>query len=250
MARMSELARKRLAKYMALWCFRNTKLESLHAGISPSSQAGDYTDVTVVSPYGPIPWNGVSRISDAAMKGLMIDVVNKCYAFLGLLYGQRGEMLIEFLTQTDPCPQWHDPEPPTALDRAKMDRAMRLDRAIRRAAPKPPKVGQWHPYADKWYPHTLTCIDCGTEKPPHDHPTGWTKRYTPATRTQARCPTCSTRGGSMTDPMFDVTLTCHECRMVLSTIRNVDMKNADLVTFAMRDHITREHPGLAAPRQP
>src|SRR6266513_2310243 len=31
---------KRLAKYMALHCFRNTVLEDFHAGITPSSQAG------------------------------------------------------------------------------------------------------------------------------------------------------------------------------------------------------------------
>jgi hypothetical protein len=29
---------KRLAKYMALHCFRNTALEDFHAGITPSSQ--------------------------------------------------------------------------------------------------------------------------------------------------------------------------------------------------------------------
>ena len=38
---------KRLAKYLAQQCFRNTMLENLHAGITPSSQTGDYTDVVV-----------------------------------------------------------------------------------------------------------------------------------------------------------------------------------------------------------
>ncbi|SRR6266481_3472552 len=45
---------QRLAKYMVLQCFRNSMLEDLHAGISPSSAAGDYSDVTVSSPYGVI----------------------------------------------------------------------------------------------------------------------------------------------------------------------------------------------------
>lgn len=44
---------KRLAKYLAL---RNTMIEDLHAGITPDSQTGDYTDVVVRSPYGEIPW--------------------------------------------------------------------------------------------------------------------------------------------------------------------------------------------------
>jgi hypothetical protein len=33
---------KRLAKYLAQQCFRNTMLEDLHAGITPDSQIGDY----------------------------------------------------------------------------------------------------------------------------------------------------------------------------------------------------------------
>ena len=33
---------QRLAKYMVLQCFRNSMLEDLHTGISPSSASGDY----------------------------------------------------------------------------------------------------------------------------------------------------------------------------------------------------------------
>jgi hypothetical protein len=54
----------RLAKLMALHCFPNSKLENLHAGKSPRSKTGDYTDVKVVTPYGEIPWNEVSRLND------------------------------------------------------------------------------------------------------------------------------------------------------------------------------------------
>jgi len=42
---------------LALVCVRNTCLEDIHAGITPSSQAGDLLDVKVVTPYGEIPWN-------------------------------------------------------------------------------------------------------------------------------------------------------------------------------------------------
>jgi hypothetical protein len=45
-----------LAKSIAVLCVRNTFLEDLHSGITPSSRGGDYSDVKVVTPYGEIPW--------------------------------------------------------------------------------------------------------------------------------------------------------------------------------------------------
>jgi hypothetical protein len=80
----------KFAKLLAFHCVRNSYLEELHAGISPSSQTGDYTDVKVVSPYGEIPWNRVGRISDDEMKPLMEDIVNRLYTFLFYLL-TRGE---------------------------------------------------------------------------------------------------------------------------------------------------------------
>ncbi|UTC28894.1 hypothetical protein MARCHEWKA_03820 [Brevundimonas phage vB_BpoS-Marchewka] len=64
---------------LAHTCVRNTFLEDLHAGITPSSKTGDYSDVKVVTPYGEIPWAEVSRISDVEMKRLMQEVVDKLY---------------------------------------------------------------------------------------------------------------------------------------------------------------------------
>ena len=72
----------RLAKAIAVACMRNTFLDNLHAGISPSSKIGDHSDVEVVTPYGKIPWMGVSRISDEEMKILMKEVVNKLFTVL------------------------------------------------------------------------------------------------------------------------------------------------------------------------
>jgi len=63
-------------------CDRNTQFENLQAGIVPDSLSGTYDDVKVVSPYGEIPWNELSRISDAEMKALMIEIVNKVFTFL------------------------------------------------------------------------------------------------------------------------------------------------------------------------
>jgi len=63
------------AQYLASMGIRNnTELENLHAGISPSSKTGDYSDVKVVTPFGEIPWNQLSRISDIEMRSLMLSI--------------------------------------------------------------------------------------------------------------------------------------------------------------------------------
>jgi hypothetical protein len=49
--------RAHLVKFVALECFRNSKLEVLHTGKSARSKTGDYSDVKVVTPYGEIPWD-------------------------------------------------------------------------------------------------------------------------------------------------------------------------------------------------
>ena len=106
----NELVRKRLAKLMALECFRNSKLEDLHAGIYPSSQSGDYSDVKVVTPYGEISWERLGRFSDYEMKLLMIDVVDRCYEFLSKLLEERSAgALVERLNLRDSLPGWNDP---------------------------------------------------------------------------------------------------------------------------------------------
>jgi hypothetical protein len=107
----NEVLRKRLAKLMAQHCFRNTKLEEFHGGIYPSSEAGDYSDVKVVSPFGEIPWTKVSRLSDEEMRALMIDVVNHCYQFVSQIFDDVvGEAIIETLKKDDLVPKWNDPE--------------------------------------------------------------------------------------------------------------------------------------------
>jgi len=58
---------KRLSKVSVLNSFRNGPLEDIHAGASPSSKTGDYSDVKVVSPFGEIPWMELSRISQEEM---------------------------------------------------------------------------------------------------------------------------------------------------------------------------------------
>ena len=79
---MEEESAKRLARQLALLCVRNTYIEDVHAGITPSSETGDYSDVKVVTPHGEIPWNNLSRISDQEMRSFMKEVVNKIYTVL------------------------------------------------------------------------------------------------------------------------------------------------------------------------
>jgi hypothetical protein len=107
----NDVVKKRLAKLMALQCFRNTELENLHAGMLPESQTGDFTDVRVVFPGGEIPWNNLSRFDDHEMKRLMINVVNQCYQFLHILFDdeQIGARIIGKLLVEDPLPEWNDP---------------------------------------------------------------------------------------------------------------------------------------------
>ena len=71
-----------LAKMLAMVCVRNTFLEDIHAGISPVTKTGDYSDVKVIDGEGTeIPWAEVSRISDEEMKRLMKEVVNLLYTW-------------------------------------------------------------------------------------------------------------------------------------------------------------------------
>ena len=72
-----------LAKMMAAACVRRGYLEKLHAGFTPVTRSGDYSDVKVIDAEGrEIPWNQVSRINQEEMKTLMIGVVNRIHTFL------------------------------------------------------------------------------------------------------------------------------------------------------------------------
>jgi hypothetical protein len=102
---------QRLAKHIALKCFRNSVLEDLHTGIVPLSKSGDYSDVVVHTPFGEIPWNDLSRFDDAEMKALMVDVVNRTYHLFQELFNeeQGGELFLR-LAEDDPAPLWDDPK--------------------------------------------------------------------------------------------------------------------------------------------
>lgn len=63
-------------------CVRNTQLETLHAGPTPVTPTGDYSDVFVLDADGRrIPWTEFSRIDEGEMRVLMQDIVNRLYTF-------------------------------------------------------------------------------------------------------------------------------------------------------------------------
>ena len=72
----------KLPKIMAMLCVRNTQLETLHAGLTPITRTGDYSDVVVLDADGRrIPWTEVSRFDEDEMRALMRDIVNRLYTF-------------------------------------------------------------------------------------------------------------------------------------------------------------------------
>ena len=76
---------KNEALKMAVACVRNTVIENYHAGQFPQSKTGDYSDVKVVTPFGEIPWNELSRISDTEMMAFNKEVSNLLYTYLQCL---------------------------------------------------------------------------------------------------------------------------------------------------------------------
>jgi len=99
----------RLAKVMALICVRNTGLENIHAGRSPISETGDYSDVFVHDAQGrEIPWTDVSHIDDAEMKALMKEIVNRLYTFL--LRSDDPDFLALMERWATVSNKWDDPE--------------------------------------------------------------------------------------------------------------------------------------------
>lgn len=138
----NEVLRKRLAKFLALHCFRNTELENLHSGMVPISQSGDYSDVRVITPVGEIAWTKLSRFDNNEMKALMIDVGNHCYRFLTMLFSMPvGDELIEELGRRDLVPDWNDPEWENDREPQRIRESLRKALAPQRK-PKRKRVGK------------------------------------------------------------------------------------------------------------
>jgi hypothetical protein len=67
-----------LIRFLTEKAIRNS-LEDLHTGIFPSTKTNDYSDVKVITPYGEIPWNNISRISDKELRTLMMEIEIKLH---------------------------------------------------------------------------------------------------------------------------------------------------------------------------
>ena len=75
--------RQVLANAITVDCFRNTNIENIHAGITPISKTGDFSDIYVVDAEGSkIAWKDVSRISQKEMKLLNKEISNRVFALL------------------------------------------------------------------------------------------------------------------------------------------------------------------------
>ena len=99
----------RLAKIMAMICVRNTQLETLHAGPTPVTRTGDYSDVFVLDADGQrIPWSEVSRIGDAEMRELMQEIVNRLYTFH--LEANNPKLQAQIERWMDVVSKWDEPE--------------------------------------------------------------------------------------------------------------------------------------------
>ena len=70
-----------------------------------TQEPSHYSDVTVVSPYGEIAWDRLSRLSDDEMRELMIDVVDRCYGFPKLVTTASGRRMVDQLRERDQLPR-------------------------------------------------------------------------------------------------------------------------------------------------
>lgn len=109
-----KLIAAKLAKTMAMLCVRNTHLETIHAGKTPVTRTGEWSDVTVVDADGTrIPWNDVSRIADDEMRDLMRDIVNRLYTFH--LCADEPGLQAEIERWMAVAGQWDEPEIDTMM---------------------------------------------------------------------------------------------------------------------------------------
>ncbi len=99
----------KLAKTLAKLCVRNTALEDLHAGTTPVSKTGDYSDVVVIDAEGrKTPWTEVSQLDDETMRALMRQIVNRLYTFHLMADDPRLRVTIDRWVAA--AGAWDDPE--------------------------------------------------------------------------------------------------------------------------------------------
>jgi hypothetical protein len=108
-------SRSEFAKLMAAACVRRGYLEKLHAGFTPVTRTGDYSDVKVIDAEGrEIPWNQVSRIDQDEMRTLITGVVNRIHTFLArTLFSETEDKAFHQALDKAAVPwtrEWDEPE--------------------------------------------------------------------------------------------------------------------------------------------
>jgi len=104
-----------LAKTLAAMCFCNAEIERLHAGVAFVSHTDDHSDVKIIDAEGnEYAWSEVSHISDAEMKILVKDVVNRIYTVLMQCDDPRFERNIRYHRRF--TRRWDAPEIDEHLD--------------------------------------------------------------------------------------------------------------------------------------
>ncbi len=98
---------KKIALVMAVHGYRNSPIEDLHSGVFPTSKTGDFSDVKVVTPYGEIAWNDLSRISDEEMKHLNKTIYNQIYTLMTLMETTGINPYFVMFTENN---GWDEPE--------------------------------------------------------------------------------------------------------------------------------------------
>ena len=99
-----------LIRTMVLVCVRNSKLEDIHAGLTPVTRTGDYSDVTVIDADGRrIPWPDVSHIDDEQMRDLMRQVVDRLHSFT--IRSNEPGFLDRIGPWMDVASRWDEPKP-------------------------------------------------------------------------------------------------------------------------------------------
>ena len=111
----TQKSQSEFAKLMTAACVRRGFLEQLHAGVTPVTRIGDYTDVKVIDAEGrEIPWNHVSRINQDEMKTITTGVVNRIHTFLArTIFSATRDQAFEHALERSARPwtkAWDEPE--------------------------------------------------------------------------------------------------------------------------------------------
>ena len=84
-------------------------MRCIHAGLTPVTRTGDFSDVTVIDADGRcFPWPDVSHFGDDEMRDLMRQVVDRLYTFEQLAH--KRDCLDRIAPWLDVASRWDEPK--------------------------------------------------------------------------------------------------------------------------------------------